>query len=44
MADPSRGRISLPPLHDEGSAFVIGGGDENSATQFVQTLLYFNSV
>jgi hypothetical protein len=27
MADPSRGRIALPPLHDEGNAFVIGGGE-----------------
>jgi hypothetical protein len=27
MADPSRGRIALPPLHDKGEAFVAGGGN-----------------
>ena len=27
MAGPSRGRAALPPLHDEGIAFVIGGGE-----------------
>src|SRR6185436_19299143 len=31
MADPSRGRIALPPLRIEGSAFDAGGG-EPSAT------------
>ena len=28
MADLNRGRIALPPLHDEGNAFVIGGGED----------------
>lgn len=27
MAGPNRGRIALPPRHDEGNAFVVGGGD-----------------
>ena len=27
MARLSRGRSALPPLHDEGNAFVVGGGD-----------------
>ena len=27
MADPSRGRIALAPLHDKGEAFVAGGGN-----------------
>jgi hypothetical protein len=31
MADPSRGRIALPPRHDEGTAFVAGGGNPRIA-------------
>jgi len=27
MAGPNRGRTNLPPRHDEGSAFVTGGGE-----------------
>ena len=27
MADLNRGRTALPPRHDEGGAFVVGGGD-----------------
>jgi hypothetical protein len=27
MAGPNHGRTVLPPCHDEGDAFVIGGGD-----------------
>src|SRR5436190_19733045 len=37
MAGPNRGRTVLPPLHDEGNAFVIGGGNlaaPASAQQF----------
>jgi hypothetical protein len=30
MANPSRGRIALPPLHDEGDAFVAGGGEDTA--------------
>jgi hypothetical protein len=27
MAGPNRGRTVLPPLYDEGQAFVTGGGE-----------------
>ena len=28
MADLNRGRMALPPLRDEGNAFVAGGGED----------------
>src|SRR5258705_425167 len=30
IAGPNRGRTVLPPLHDEGDAFVVGGGDSSA--------------